>query len=97
MPVSMSMIPGTPMPAPTKRSGAAILLGQAVNGVAHFADDIVAAQATLTPRVIFSSSWPSVVMAAIRKLVPPRSTPIEKSGMTYKVNRMRKAKSILDR
>ena len=44
-------------------------------------------RATFTPRVIFSRSWPSVVMAAMRRLVPPRSTPMEKSGITEESTR----------
>ena len=47
MPVSMSMMPGTPIPAPRNAPGAAVLLGQAVNGVTHFADDVIAARGAL--------------------------------------------------
>src|SRR5260370_37749916 len=43
-------------------------------------------RATLTPRVIFSRSWPSVLMTAMRRFVPPRSTPMEKSGMGRRVS-----------
>src|SRR4029077_8620379 len=37
---------------------------------------------TLVPRVIFSSRCPRSSTAAMRRLVPPRSTPIEKFGIS---------------
>ena len=44
VPVSMSMNPGTPMPMPARSPDAAMLGGQRLDGVAHLADDEVAAQ-----------------------------------------------------
>ena len=35
------------MPAPTNLPLAAVLIGEAMNGVAHFADDVVAAEGDL--------------------------------------------------
>src|SRR5580692_104987 len=49
--------------------------------------------ATFTPRVIFSRSWPSVLTAAMRRLVPPRSTPMEKSGMRKEITRLQQRRS----
>src|SRR5580693_9507799 len=40
--------------------------------------------ASLVASVTFSRSSPSALTAAMRRLVPPRSTPIEKSGMGKK-------------
>src|SRR5580693_5408565 len=44
-------------------------------------------RASLVPSVTFSRSCPSVLTAAMRRLVPPRSTPMEKSGMEEKIIR----------
>src|SRR5271170_5443510 len=44
-------------------------------------------RASLVPSVTFSRSFPSLLTAAMRRLVPPRSTPMEKSGMEEKIIR----------
>src|SRR5271169_3414269 len=44
-------------------------------------------RASLVPSVTFSRSFPSALTAAMRRLVPPRSTPMEKSGMEEKIIR----------
>src|ERR1700689_5473167 len=45
-------------------------------------------RASLVPSVTFSRSFPSALTAAMRRLVPPRSTPMEKSGMEEKITRI---------
>src|SRR5580692_5027818 len=44
-------------------------------------------RASLVPSVTFSRRCPSALTAAMRRLVPPRSTPMEKSGMEEKIIR----------
>ncbi len=40
-------MPGMPMPAPRNLATAAVLTGEAENGVAHFADDVIGARGEL--------------------------------------------------
>src|SRR5580700_2263858 len=44
-------------------------------------------RASFVPSATFSRSFPSSLTAAMRRLVPPRSTPMEKSGMGKKIIR----------
>src|ERR1700691_3542263 len=50
---------------------------------------------TLVPSVTFSRSFPSLLTAAMRRLVPPRSTPMEKSGIEEKVIRTAAGSALL--
>src|SRR5271165_5894082 len=75
------MMPGTPMPAP--RNLPVLLNLPDRSRMASHISLITWSRprATLVPRVTFSRSCPSALTAAMRRLVPPRSTPMEKSGM----------------
>src|ERR1700733_284139 len=44
-------------------------------------------RASFVPSATFSRSFPSSLTAAMRRLVPPRSSPMEKSGMGKKIIR----------
>ena len=44
IPVCMSMMPGTPMPAPRNFPDVLVLAGEALDRIAHFVDDVVAAE-----------------------------------------------------
>ena len=55
--------------------------------VAHFVDDVVAAQSEFGAERHFFEQLSVALTAAMRRLVPPRSTPMEKSGMEEKIIR----------
>ncbi len=52
---------------------------------AHFVDDVVTAQSEFGAERHFFEQLSGALTAAMRRLVPPRSTPMEKSGMEEKI------------
>ena len=74
MPESMSMMPGTPTPIPSTVPGNFCASWRMA---AHISVTTCSRpRATCVLVVIFSISLPSVETAAMRRLVPPRSTPM---------------------
>src|SRR6266566_6725221 len=81
MPVCLSMIPGTPMPTPN-RFALALYFSEVCWMASHMLFNTWSRPSTvLVPSVIFSMRVPCSSTAAMRKFVPPRSTPMEKLGI----------------
>src|SRR5271168_31472 len=81
------MRPGKPIPAPRKFP-VALYLADRPRMASHISSMTWSRpRASLVPSVTFSRSFPSALTAAMRRLVPPRSTPMEKSGMEEKIIR----------
>src|SRR5438552_586808 len=81
VPVFISIIPGTPMPIPCSVPDPSYLCARW--RIASHMSWITRSlpNATCVPNVTFSSRTPCSSTAAMRRLVPPRSTPIEKSDI----------------
>src|SRR6266576_172590 len=81
MPVCLSMIPGTPIPTPN-RFALALYFSEVCWMASHILLSTWSRPSTvLVPSVIFSIRVPCSSNAAMRKFVPPRSTPMEKLGI----------------
>src|SRR5450755_2297539 len=88
MPVFMSMIPGTPMPIPCNDEASPYLAARTrmASHISWMTWSLP--NATRVPRVTFSIRSPCWLTAAMRRLVPPRSTPIEKLGIVISVSKV---------
>ena len=81
IPVRMSMIPGTPMPMPSNVAKSLYFAVKCWTASHISLMTWSRPSVTRVPKLIFSNKEPCSSTAAMRRLVPPRSTPIEKLGM----------------